>query len=291
VAVWSIVGVLLLALISTGTWWFTTGRWTDVPRVDGVSSADAERMLAGADLNPKTTQVRDNEVAFGIVIRTEPAGGGRALRGDQVTLVVSAGKPRVPDVRPGTTVEAAQQAILAEDLRPQRDDGSNEYHDTAAKGQVIKLNPPAGTQLNIGQSVTIVVSDGPRPKPVPDVRGKTREEAFQALSAAGFEPYDAGQEFSDLDGGRVVRTSPAANTEMKNGQSTRVGVVVSNAVTVPDLSTQLATDATSALQALGLAPQVQPVGPAAPTNRVIAQSPAPTSRVQPGSAVVLLVYG
>ncbi|HEV2782959.1 MAG TPA: PASTA domain-containing protein [Actinophytocola sp.] len=286
----SLVGVLVVALVSTATWWFAAGRWTSVPSVAGLDRASAERQLTESDLSPQLVQVRHNDIAAGLVITTEPAGGAEALRGDQIKLIVSMGRPKVPNVKPGIAFEEAARALEDADLQPQRDDGRNEFNDTVPKGAVVGLDPAPGTELTIDTPVKIVVSKGPKPKPVPDVRGKTRDEAFQVLREAGFEPFDAGAEFAgDVDGGKVVRTNPPAGKELGDTDGKRVGVFLSSAVTVPDVSQRTVTEARNALQALGL--QVEAAHLAPPDqSRVIAQNPLPGSRVEAGSKVSIFGF-
>jgi serine/threonine-protein kinase len=59
-------------------------------------------------------------------------------------------------------------------------------------GQVLQMQPPPGTQVAAGSKVTLVVASGQ--VQVPDLRGKTQDEAIQALQALGFsvgiEPRD-----------------------------------------------------------------------------------------------------
>jgi len=204
-----------------------------------------------------------------------------------VKLVVSLGKPIVPNVPPGISYEEAERAVLAAELQPQRDDGKAEYSDTVAKGKVVRLDPNAGSQLNINAPVTIVLSKGPKPKPVPDVRGKTRDEAFDELTEAGFQPFDAAKEFApDIDAGKVVRTDPAANTELNDTDNKRIGVVISNAVPVPDVSQKTVDEATAILKGLTLEVEAQGVGING-SSRVFTQSPPAGSRVQEGSKVTL----
>ena len=289
VLIWSIVGVLLAGLVGTATWWFAAGRWTSVPTVGGQDRASAERALTGSDLHPQVISVRDNTIESGKVIRTEPGAGSSVLRGDTVKLIVSMGRPTVPDVPPGSSVEQAEQALLAAELRPERDDGKKEFSDAVPKGKVVRLDPKAGTQLNIQAPVTIVVSKGAKPKPIPDLRGKTRDEAFGLLRDAGYDPFDGPKEFAgDVDGGKVIRTDPPAGTERKDDTaSNRVSVIVSNAVTVPDVARQPVAQANQALTALGLTVEVQGFGQ---DGRVFSQSPPAGSRVPEGTKVTLFVF-
>lgn len=288
-ALWIVLGVLGVGLAAIAIWWFTAGRWTEVPRVDGRDSATAERVVREADLVVSVTRVKDNDVARNTVIRTEPAGGGRALRGERVTVVVSDGRPVVPEFRAGISAQEAEGLIRGAELQPGRDDGKNAFDESVPKGAVIGFDPKPGTELAIGARVTIILSKGPPPKPVPDVKGKTREEAFAQLTEAGFEPYDATGEFAaDVDAGRVVRTDPAANTEIAAEGNLRVGVVLSTAVTVPELFTRPVAEAQAVLQQLGLTLELLPLSN--PGGRVVSQDPAVNTRVQPGSVVRVFAF-
>jgi beta-lactam-binding protein with PASTA domain/serine/threonine protein kinase len=283
----TLAAVLLVALVGTATWWFAAGRWSEVPSVNGLDRASAERSLADSDLSAQIVSVHDNKVEAGKVIRTDPAGGATVLRGESVKLVVSLGRPTVPDVRPGISFEEAERAVQAAELQPRRDDGKNEYDDTVPKGKVVRLDPKAGSQLDIAAPVLIVLSKGPKPKPIPDVRGKTRDEAFDLLTEAGFEPFDAPKEFAgDIDAGKVIKTNPPANTELKDTDGKRVGVVISNAIPLPDVSQKTVDEAAAILRALTLEVEPQGLGVSG-GSRVFTQSPPAGSRVPEGTKVIL----
>jgi serine/threonine-protein kinase len=291
IVLWSLLGALLLAGGGTATWWFTSGRWTSVPAVTGQDQNGAEQALRDAGLNPDVQKKRDDTVAAGKVIRTDPAGGVRALRGDRIKLVVSSGRPVVPDVRRGATVDEAKSLITDAELTPGTDDGRNEFDDAVPKGAVLTLDPKPGSQLNLGARVTIVVSRGAKPKPVPDVRGKTRDEAFKILTDAGFQPFDGEKEFSpDVDGGHVIKTDPPANKELDDDDNLRVSVIVSNAVTVPDVGQKTVGEAKTTLEGLGLEVDVQQLGPNNDNSQVFAQSPGAGNRVEPGTKVILVAF-
>ena len=54
-----------------------------------------------------------------------------------------------------------------------------------AEGLVVRTNPPAATQVDVGTPVELVLSDGPAPKPLPPLTGEYTEVSKQ-LVAAGF---------------------------------------------------------------------------------------------------------
>ena len=64
-----------------------------------------------------------------------------------------------------------------------------EYRDSSVipKGRVIDGNPSVGTLVGRGSTVSLVVSNGPSTFRLPDILGRTREEAESILRAAGFD--------------------------------------------------------------------------------------------------------
>jgi beta-lactam-binding protein with PASTA domain len=279
-----------VAVVGTATWWFASGRWTSVPSVGGRDRASAERQFTDAGLHAQLVSVRDNTIESGKVVRTDPGSGAHVLRGDTVKLFVSMGRPTVPDVPAGISFEEAERALTAAELRPQRDDGKQEYSDTVPKGKVVRLDPKAGTQLNLQAPVTIIVSKGAKPKPIPDLRGKSRDEAFGLLREAGYDPYDGPKDFAaDVEAGKVIRTDPPGGTERNDTTAgNRVAVIVSNAVTVPDVTRRPVNEARSMLEALHLTVEEQSFGQ--PGGRVVSQTPPGGSRVPEGSKVTLFVF-
>ncbi|GAB3509847.1 Stk1 family PASTA domain-containing Ser/Thr kinase [Amycolatopsis cihanbeyliensis] len=289
IAIGVVVALLLAGGIGTAVWWFNGGRWVAVPQVAGAQQDLAERKLRAAELVPQVVQERHNTAASGTVIRTEPAAGTDALIGDKVRVVVSAGKPTVPSIDPGTSVARAEQAIRDVQLEPRRDPNADDFSATVPEGAVLSVSPQPGTPANIGDPVTIGVSKGPPPTPVPTVQGKSKEQAFQELRAAGFEPFEAGEEFSkEIEAGKVTRTDPAAGAV----GTKRVGVFVSNSVRVPSVVGRSIQDAVRLLSESGLEPRFQGRGNGRGDDDdddrfgiVVQQEPNPGKLVKTGSKV------
>ena len=279
-----VVVALVLALGGTATWWFASGRWATVPDLTGERSTTAQDQLTGADLESQVAHEWSDDVKAGLVIRTEPAAGEDVLRGDPVKLFVSSGPPKVPDIQPGISVEQAKQAIEEAGLQPGVDDGATDFSNDVPEGAVVRLDPPGGTPLKLGQRVDIVTSKGPEPKPVPDLRNKTKDEAFAELTSLGFEPVDSGtpQFDQDIEAGRVIGTNPPVGQTLEGGA--QVQVILSNAVTVPDVTNRPGPEAQAILQGLGLQVEAQQFGG---FGRVFGQNPPANSRVAPGSKVII----
>jgi eukaryotic-like serine/threonine-protein kinase len=86
--------------------------------------------------------------------------------------------------------------------------GSYDLH--VPRGAVLAVDPPAGTTLKEGATVTLVPSLGPPPVAVPDVTGKTVDQASADLQAAGLERGTVTQIFSaTIEVGHVVRQDPS----------------------------------------------------------------------------------
>jgi serine/threonine-protein kinase len=222
------------------------------------------------------------------VIRTEPAAGSQVQPGSEVTVVISSGRPSVPDIKPATVVALAEQAIKEQQLEPRR--GGDEYSSEVPKGAVVKVNPPPATSLDIGSVVTITLSKGPAPQPVPNVVGKNKDDAFKALRAAGFDPVQSGEEASsDVAAGSVTRTDPPAGTMVTNG-SKRINVWVSSSVVVPDVRYKSFDEAVKILTDAGFAVDAKGHGHGG-FNFVLQQSPDPGTTVQAGSKVQLRGVG
>ena len=117
------------------------------------------------------------------MISQSPAAGSKAKKGARVNIVVSAGpgelvaeQRRRAERRQGRG-EAAQGGPEDDDqARAVRDGrgGSRDRHRTAA-----------GTEVQVGSAVTLLVSSGPAPVRVPDVIGQTLEAAEATLTNAG----------------------------------------------------------------------------------------------------------
>ncbi len=234
------------AFILTDTGGDKTAR---VPKLVGLNQAAAGDALRAVKLNPQFSQEYDNTAPSNTVLRADPAEGTTLAPNATVSVVLSKGRPQVPDIRPGTAVADAEQAIKASQLTPVR--GGDDFDPEVPQGAVIRTTPAAGSQLTIGGQVTIIVSKGPIPlPPVPDVTGRSKDEAFGLLQQAGFEPFQAGEEFKqDIPAGAVTRTDPPANSQPK---AKRIGVFVNNAVQVPDVRFRSFDDAQKILEQAGL---------------------------------------
>ncbi|MER6989790.1 Stk1 family PASTA domain-containing Ser/Thr kinase [Saccharopolyspora hirsuta] len=290
VAVWTAIVLVLAALVGGAAFWLGMGSYVKVPKLAGETEATAQQALTTADLTGNVTREHDNAVPEGIVISSNPGEGAQVRTGSTVDLVVSLGKPKVPNIAEGTPLAEAESIIRNAKLQPKHDESADQFHTSVPEGRVISVDPAPGTPVNISGEVTLIVSKGPPPVPVPDVRGMSRDDAFATLSNAGFEPYDLGQEFnSDVDAGHVIRTDPETGTEVRLVGRPRVGVLVSNAVTVPSFTGGTVEDAQRQAQELGLQLEVSALFHREGMT-ILTQYPFGGARVQPGSTIHVTAF-
>ncbi len=123
---------------------------------------------------------------------------------------------------------------------------------------------------------------------VPDVTGQTEEAARNTLESAGYVVGEIIEEYStDTVSGRVIRTDPAADTELDQGET--VDIVVSIGAekgTVPDLSNMTAEEAQAAIEEAGF---VASFGgnenSDAEVNTVSSQDPSANTEAEKGTTV------
>jgi beta-lactam-binding protein with PASTA domain len=126
---------------------------TKVPSIVGLSRAEAEAALAKAHLNGEFNPV-DSDQPKGTVVSTDPAPGTQVARDSKVTVSVSRGQKKVPDVV-GLTQDEAEQLIKSRGFTPQVSDDNTS---TEPKGTVTGQTPAADQTLPQGSTVFITVS-------------------------------------------------------------------------------------------------------------------------------------
>jgi eukaryotic-like serine/threonine-protein kinase len=127
-----------------------------VPDVTGLSRESAEARLRDAHLETAVNEDSSDTVPKGDVISQSPGAGAEVARDSTVTIVVSTGKPRVdvPDVV-GMKEGRATSTLANAGLSPSREE--REVTDPAQDGVVIEQRPGAGTEVDEGRAVVIVV--------------------------------------------------------------------------------------------------------------------------------------
>lgn len=167
------------------------------------------------------------------------------------------------------------------------------YSESVSVDTVISQDPPAGTSLAEGSTVTLTVSQGPPPVPVPtDLAGKTIDQASAALTAAGFKLGVVTDAFDEtVPKGSVLSVAAGVTAQMPKGSA--IGLIASAGPkprTVPDLAGKTVVDATAQLDSLGLkVNRSDEYSDSVAENLVISTTPAAGQSVNKGSAVAVVV--
>ncbi len=190
-----------------------------VPPVVGQTRADAERLITEAGLTVgEVTERADATFAQGIVIEQDPPQGVRIGVGAPVNLVVSSGPEAVivPNLVNLSEREAtAQLQALGLLVRVQ-----DEYSETVPVDLVIRTDPLADIEAQLGDTVLIVVSLGPAPVEVPNLLGMNQSQAEAALAERQLTIIVGTQPVADsTQHGLVISQDPQPGETLLPGDS------------------------------------------------------------------------
>ncbi|HEX7939422.1 MAG TPA: PASTA domain-containing protein [Gemmatimonadaceae bacterium] len=121
------------------------------------------------------------------------------------------------------------------------------------RGTVVGQDPEPDVNAVPGLHVTLALSNGPKVAAVPAIIGLSREQAQNALEAAGFEMGDVSERPSNEPRGAVIDSKPRPGAQAPTPSS--VSFVVSagpTTIVVPDLTGRPLSDATQLLKQVGL---------------------------------------
>lgn len=278
--VWVLVLLALVIGVALGGWWFATGRYGEIPTVVGMDKATAQATVEEAGFSSKLDERYDNQAEKNTVMGTDPAKGHRALRGSEVAVLLSLGKPTIPDPGTNSSLQYYEKKLTDRTLKLKK--GEEVYSDDIAKGHVAEVQPAAGTEVNTGSTVVVHMSKGKRPVKVPGVKGQEHDRAKQTLESAGLTVAEETEEFDkDIPAGQAIRTDPKEGSEVESGSE--VTLVLSNAIEVPDVAGLSMDDARKALREAGLNPvEGKPVEDSSEdSGNVAQQSPQAGKLVDP----------
>lgn len=285
--VWLLVIALLTAAIAVGGWWFGSGRYGEIPSVLGMERVEAVSVIEEAGFTAVTEVVYHDDVASGLSAGTEPADGEKVVRSGQVTVLVSQGRPTVPEPQ-GMDVLSYQAAAAERTLKVAT--GEPVWSADVGEGLVAETDPAAGEAVKIGSTVTVHLSRGPEPVQVPTIIGSDLATAEARLEELGLRVADVERRFDeDAPAGQVLDVSPAPGTTLTRGSE--VSLVVNSGLTVPDVEGMSEAEATATLQAAGFSVEDSrrdrsAVG--ATPDTVVRTSPAAGETVDPAHAEVVL---
>ena len=199
-----------------------------VPSLANLTSQQAFAAIQAANLTPREEPPRYSDVySTGLVLDQFPLAGTTVTQTTVVTYAVSLG-PNLVDVPNVQRMRAQDAQNLLANLGFQAQ--VQEEASTLSEGFVTRQDP-VDVKLPKGQLVTIWVSIGDKVT-MPDVTGKTVDEAKQLIASAGlsfsFADVQGCDKLGDLCNrfapGQIVSSEPRGGDRVARGTAVTVGV-------------------------------------------------------------------
>ncbi|MCX6468197.1 MAG: Stk1 family PASTA domain-containing Ser/Thr kinase [Corynebacteriales bacterium] len=236
-----VAAIVLVALLLTRPWADSSDDQVAIPAVTSMSAAEARSTLEGLGFRVNQLQESSNDVASGSPTRTAPSEGVRADKNSQVTsqavntlvtVQIGTGPRRVSvPTLTGQTSDQASETLDQAKLKAQIVQADSDQ----PEGTVLSSSPASGSQVDEGSTVTVTVSRGNQFR-MPDLTGKTVQQAIDTLTAAGWRDTTLNQTPRNVglgspDANRVISQQPAANSLINNNGA--INVVVGQASLLP----------------------------------------------------------
>ena len=239
-----------------------------VPTVVGRTEAEARAILAQQSLEFGVDQrIYSDSVPMGYVIRQDPEPGRRVREGRRVWVTLSLGPEVgvVPDVV-GRPLREAQVAITQGGFV--LGEVTTRYEARLAPNTVVLQDPAAGSRLEKGRPINLVVSRGEQPiqtVTLPDFTGLPLEQVKAQIESLGLQLGSTwAQPDPNFPDGTVIDQNPMPGSEVEQGSP--VDLIYSQALAGPG-------------PALGSVPE--PGGAAGPAPSWSGQTPTPQVPVEP----------
>ena len=279
----AIVTAIVLAGAGGGwSWWYFRGPgsyWTmpqpadlacpasKACRIANVKWKSYKELLKFSNIEYEATEAFSDSIKAGNVISTDPADVGAHVskrHRQKVKVVVSKGikQATVPaDILDSSSadgkdpIKALKNAGFGNiEQTPASDDA---YSMDVPQGALLSLSVDPGATLPHNAKITVTLSQGPKPVTMPDIVGKSKDEAQQALDELKLTA-DWTEQFDDkIPQGQVISASAKSGDELHWGDT--INVVVSKGpetVTLPNYVGQRASDAKSALEKMGFSVKI-----------------------------------
>lgn len=218
---WLFALVIVLAGLAGGTGWYFgpgPGGHVTIPDLTGRTVADATAVVRklGLTVNPTTGTITSPSVAKGAVAQSSPEFGVSVVRGNQITLLLSAGPKALPFATlTGLTEDAAKAKIVAEGFVYSDKYSAKQFNSDIALGEVIIALGADGADLTSvtsygeKQPVSLVVSVGA----VPNVVGLSISDATTKLKNVSLNATAGQSVFSEtIKSGSVVAVELPKNS-------------------------------------------------------------------------------
>jgi len=265
----------------------------DVPNFVSQTLPDAQKMAENRELKLDPTRKPCDKEPKGNICSQDPPLGSKVKKGDTINVVVSTGAPKVsvPSVK-GKTLDEAKR-ILGDDKYgftvKAKYEESEETPNT-----VLEQNPSLGDEVQKGSTITLTVAKEKKQSTVPDVTGKSCDQAKAQMQANNLVGECVDTETDDQNlVGKVIQTTPSANSPADPGSTVQIQIGKAKQQqqsTVPNVVGKTVAEARQILQQAGFNNiQFAQGSDGSDDARVFGQNPNANSPVDsPDNTVVVL---
>lgn len=242
---WALALVLLAIAAAVGVALMLNGNdpevntpQVNVPQVQGLDVETATNRLESKNLVVgETTERTSNDIPEGRVMETDPPEGTSVDEGTAVDLFISAG-PELVDIPDLTSYSFNEAKELLEGDRYGLQVERQNTDSDQPKGRVLNSNPPPGTEVERGSTVTLIVSRGQ--VEVPNVVNQDIDAARSALEDLGLKVTVQNDPSGTAPDGTVTAQSREAGTMVPPG--TTITLTVSRPAPTTAPPTDIPTD-------------------------------------------------
>lgn len=194
------------------------GNLVEMPDIVGMTLDEATEILNDLGLGIKESYEYSDTFEKDTIMQQDIAEGDEVEKNTTVLVVVSEGPEgiEVPTVK-GLEEDRAKNMLEDNGLVVKRE---YEYDDTVKTGCVISCTPAEGTNVQKGDTVTLIVSRGKEviEVTVPDIRNLNETDARAKLSAVGLNVGTVSEANSEsVTEGRVISQNVAGGTIVEKG--------------------------------------------------------------------------
>ncbi len=193
---------------------------TMVPDLIGSTTEQARVIAESRGLLLVVGGEEENEkVAENLICRQAPLPGSAVKNKSTVTVFVSQGSSHIilPDFT-GQGLSAATVRLSELGLRV--GEVKSEEHSSIDKDKIISTIPNAGSRVNKGDLISVVLSRGIEQARAPRLIGKSLSSAKRIIESNGFKVGNISWEVStEFNVGIIMRQSPSAGSMVKKGSA------------------------------------------------------------------------
>lgn len=252
-----VAGVLVLVgAILIGKWIFDGGGVSNstvaVPNFIGQTQDDAQKQAINAGLKFTTSEKACEAQPKGQVCEQDPKPETKVQKDTTVNLVVSTGAPKVtvPSVI-GLPVDEAKEQLSGDDYEFTVKTETRESSDDP--GSVLDQDPVKGEEVEKGSTITLTIAKAEEKATVPDVLGRTCDEAKAQMTASNLVGNCTEVETNDVNQiGKVIQTTPSAGQQADKNSAVNIQIgKAADKTEVPNVVGQTVGQAKQILNAAG----------------------------------------